>query len=345
MRKWTYDAVKTESLKYDTKSEFRKESSGAYAFAWRNGCIDDICSHMDSSHYIRWTYEKLQKEALKYKTRSDFQKKCKSAYSRSYQKGIIDEICSHMNGNYHIWSKESVIKEAKKYKTRSKFQYGSPGAYNYSRKNEILNKVCDHMKEVGNLYKRGIYIIKFPKLKQFYVGLTGNYEKRTSEHSKFSHNKHVKALLEKGETYEYDYRNKWYGIETIGLKEQEWIDKMVKLGWRKLNINKAGGLGAGIRKWTKEKIIEESKKYTYLSDFLKNKSLYSGSIRHGVYHEISSSLIHKKKSWTNEELKEEASKYKTRAKFRGTKAYNVAKSRGILNEICNHLPNKGYKVI
>lgn len=43
---WTREKCQEESLKYDTKKEFKKHDSGAYKFAYRNGYLNNICSHM-----------------------------------------------------------------------------------------------------------------------------------------------------------------------------------------------------------------------------------------------------------------------------------------------------------
>ena len=46
VRKWTLEALKIEALRYQTRTEFSKGSSGAYNAAWKNGRLDIVCSHM-----------------------------------------------------------------------------------------------------------------------------------------------------------------------------------------------------------------------------------------------------------------------------------------------------------
>jgi hypothetical protein len=50
----------------------------------------------------------------------------------------------------------------------------------------------------------------------------------------------------------------------------------------------------------------------------------------------------KKQKWTNQDLKDKALKYKTRAEFQNNEKsiYNTARNRGILDEICSHMPNR-----
>ena len=45
-KKYTYDIVKAEALKYTTRSEFRKKSNGHYDAAKRLGIYEEVCSHM-----------------------------------------------------------------------------------------------------------------------------------------------------------------------------------------------------------------------------------------------------------------------------------------------------------
>ncbi len=92
--KWTYEMLKEEALKYNTRISFQNGSCGAYHKALRCNLLDDICSHM-TKQFI-WTDEMLKEEALKYNTRVDFKNRKNKAYSAAQRKGIIDDICSHM---------------------------------------------------------------------------------------------------------------------------------------------------------------------------------------------------------------------------------------------------------
>jgi len=139
--KWDYDSCQKESLKYNSRFEFCKGSSGSYESSRKNGWLDDICSHMLS---YGWTKENCNKESLKYKTRIEFQKGSKNAYQSSLRNGWLDDICGHMeilrkpNGHWDI--KENCNKESLKYKTRTEFRKGTSRAYGSSRKNGWLDE-------------------------------------------------------------------------------------------------------------------------------------------------------------------------------------------------------------
>ena len=43
---WTKEMCQKESLKYNQKSHFKKNCSGAYQFAYEHGFLNEICNHM-----------------------------------------------------------------------------------------------------------------------------------------------------------------------------------------------------------------------------------------------------------------------------------------------------------
>lgn len=44
--KWNYQTVKEEALKYEYRNKFKLGSRTAYSYAYQNGILDEICSHM-----------------------------------------------------------------------------------------------------------------------------------------------------------------------------------------------------------------------------------------------------------------------------------------------------------
>ena len=45
-RYWTKEKCQEEASKYNTKSEYNKKSKSAYGSSWKNGWLDEVCSHM-----------------------------------------------------------------------------------------------------------------------------------------------------------------------------------------------------------------------------------------------------------------------------------------------------------
>jgi len=176
---WAKERCQKESLKYNTRSEFRKNSKGAYSSAHKNEWLNDICNHMIN----KWTKEKCQKEALKYKNRSNFCEKSAGAYRAAIKLKTLDEICVHMikKTNNLYWTKERCQEEALNYEYRNDFRKNSKGAYSSAHKNGWLNDICSHMKNIGNRFKRCVYVYEFSD-NYVYIGLTFNINKRNIQH-------------------------------------------------------------------------------------------------------------------------------------------------------------------
>ena len=103
------DRCYAEALKFTTRRKFEKGSNGAYDSAFKNGWLDDICSHMPKpgdSDYARlkngravnfkWDTYSYTTEALKYETIGDFRKQSRGAYNAANRNGDLQKICSHM---------------------------------------------------------------------------------------------------------------------------------------------------------------------------------------------------------------------------------------------------------
>lgn len=90
---WTLEKSKGEALKYKTKMEFYKKSSGAYMALLRNGLLNIVCKNMKTKKPNGyWTKEKCQLEFKKYNSITEFQKKSGGAYRASLEKGWLKEF-------------------------------------------------------------------------------------------------------------------------------------------------------------------------------------------------------------------------------------------------------------
>jgi hypothetical protein len=165
-KKWTFEKLQEEALKYATRGEFQEKNSSPYVLAQRQGILDRICSHMVSGRNFgkdhpnfKWSYELLKAEALKYNTKKDFGDGNHQAYTVARKKDYWNEITAHMesgapdiNGENHPgfkWTQEKIQKEALKYNMRDDFFKFGKGAYGAARDRGILDEVCKHMKIAG----------------------------------------------------------------------------------------------------------------------------------------------------------------------------------------------------
>ena len=81
------------------------------------------------------------------------------------------------------WDFETCKEEALKYSSKSEFIKNCNGAYNKAWSNDWLGDICSHMIPLGNKYYRLVYVYEFSD-NHVYIGLTGNTNKRFSDHKK-----------------------------------------------------------------------------------------------------------------------------------------------------------------
>lgn len=146
--KWTKTKLIEEALKYKTKMEFRKKSTGAYAACHKMDIIDLVCSHMPnmrtSNRPIKWNPERILEEALKYDNKEDFVKKSSGAADAARRYGLWNDVCKHMLFQRKKWTYKDIKIEALKYSNRNDFRKRS-SAYGAARYRGILDDVCSHM--------------------------------------------------------------------------------------------------------------------------------------------------------------------------------------------------------
>lgn len=105
-RRWNFEKIHKEALKYNRRKDFELGSKNAYHSAIRRKIIEQVCSHMQPSSSKKiWFEENIRTEALKYKSRGAFNKGSRSAYVRALNTGIIDSVCSHMK-NFNRWNRD-----------------------------------------------------------------------------------------------------------------------------------------------------------------------------------------------------------------------------------------------
>ena len=144
-RKWTYETIQQEALKYARRSEFQKGSQGAYGAALKLGIIDDVCAHMTKIGRS-WDAKSIKEEALKYDGRKKFMDGCYGAYKAAKRLGIVDEVWAHMHSRY--WTKTRLMQVAKEYSSLKKFMKEQKGAYIHATRNGLLDEVTQHMERL-----------------------------------------------------------------------------------------------------------------------------------------------------------------------------------------------------
>lgn len=244
------------------------------------------------------------------------------------------------NGYWNL--RKNCINNALNYKTRTEWANKSLLAYTSARKNGWLNICCKHMIPVGSSYRRLIYSFEFSD-KSVYVGLTYNPELRKKTHLydiNSSVYKHIKKFNLKPK---FKIITKYLDKETASIKECEILKKYKNNNWNILNKGKPGGLGGSILKWTKEKCIEEGKKYICRSDFKKHSSgAYYSSNKNNWLDKCCAHMITIKKHnnyWFKNRCFIEALKYRSKIewKIKSTSSYSAAVKNKWINECSTHM--------
>lgn len=334
---WNKELIKKEALKYNTRSQFARNASGAYAAAKRLGCFDEVCAHMTILWQKKWNDESCKKEAGKYKTRTAFQNNCPGAYSYAEKHNILDIICAHMTILWQPkWSFEKCKRAALECNSRTEFQDKYPGAWDYANRNGFLDQICKHMKVFGNHYKRCIYAVEFPD-HSVYIGLTCNLHRRIGQHETCKRSAVFVYIKSHGLKPRFKQISNYVDKDLASILEGETLERYKKERWMILNRTKTGALGGGTRFWTKENCIKAAGLCKTRGEFeTRFNGAYYSCKNNGWLPYIYKILPLKYKVWSYEELKSEAQKYKRVKDFReySKEAYYAAMNRHILKGLC-----------
>ncbi|QDP02183.1 hypothetical protein [Thalassotalea sp. PS06] len=347
MKKWTEEMISELAKSYSTRREFKLYHPQAYKAAWRYGWLETSCAHLKKD--IRWTEELIQKEAIKYKTRSEFNLACKGAVKAARRLGIMESVCSHMDSGRNIkWNKEAILKEAKKYSSRSEFQRKAGSARNAAQKMGIMEEVCTHMTrpEAKNKKWTPEAILKEAKKyrhpSDFKCAAPGAYHaahnkygilEKVTEHMSYKQIQWSKDLmLQEAKKFRtrVEFTKAYPGVFNVGKRMGIWDEACAHMEC---------GLALSATKWTDDAIITEAKKYTTISEFQicpAGRAARRRNIMDACTAHMDRSHYH---YWTNEELAAEAAKFLTRSEFtfKSPNARAAAQSRGIMEEICQHM--------
>ena len=322
--KWNIEKLKKEAKKYNTLSDFHKNSSGAYMSAYRRNLLNDmtIFGHMVTIRNINgyWTEERCQEEALKYKSISEFRRNCSSAYNASKKLGILYNICKLMPpiGNILkrcvykiIFSDKSVyIGLTCNFEKRIQqhLKYGPVNEYiskyNLTPKiSKITDYIdCESAKEIEiakikNYKKRGFNVLNTRAGGEVGGGnLICTYDYCKKEALKYK--------------YKSDFKHGSIGAYTA----------ICKKGWKELCSHMVKKKACNY-KYTKEYCFDIAKKYKSLSKFRReNASMCVISRQNGWYEEIIEHMFRKNAKngyWNNKEKCREVSlKCENRTQFR-----------------------------
>ena len=242
-KKWNRETCYEEAKNYKSKTEFRKNSGGAYKVAYNNGWFDDYSwfeSNQKPNGY--WNRKTCYDEATRYKSRGEFAKRSNSAYKVAKKNGWLNDYTWFEKLWEKKWNRETCYEEAIKYKSKVEFQKKNGSAYTTANKNRWLDDYTWFERPIIH-NKKWNYETCFEEAKKYY----SKAEFRKSNSS----------------AYNVAYKNGWFD-------DYSWF----KDG-NKTAVEKS-------RKWNRETCYEEAKKYNSKAEFRKNRNwAYSVAYKNG----------------------------------------------------------------
>ena len=95
--KWTEAAIREDAKRYSSKSEWARNSYGAYEAAKKKGIFTEVTSHMQKPpQKLKWDDASIATDALKYESKSHWKRNSIGAYTAAKKRGIFDSVTSHM---------------------------------------------------------------------------------------------------------------------------------------------------------------------------------------------------------------------------------------------------------
>lgn len=303
--KWTYETCAEESKKYQTRSEFQKNSVGAYQKALKRGWIDDYV-WLNRGLEIFGTPDCVYKYEFK-------------EYNAVYIGRTINRGDRHWAHIFGI-DKDAVARFA--------YKHNIPVPEMEILAENITLEEGQHLEdEWVKFYKaQGFKVLNKAKTgkNKGSLGAIGwgkwTYETCYQEAQKYKTRK--------------EFQRKNIGAYTRAL-QYRWLDDYT---WFK-------PAKTGQTRWTKQRCYDEAKKYLYIEDFRKLSNFAYEKSKKSGWLETYDWLSNKPKQsktpnsvlfWTKERCYEEAKKYKTRTEFQYAKgastAYRISVKNGWIEE-------------
>ena len=306
---WTKERCMEEGLKYSTITEWRNKSLPSYNMAKKQKWLDDCTNHMlIINPNVYWTKERCMESALKYTIKSTWVKDNLTCVRISKLNGWFDECIAHME----------VTSIPSSYWTKERCIEDS---LKYTTKKEWKNKsngsyrVSCKNKWVGELSTHMVEGCKPPNYWTKERCIEEALKHNIKEHWKKQHPPSYQASL----------RNGWYNELTTHMIES----------------TKPNGY------WTKERCIENAKKFTTISDWSKaNSTPVTNARANGWYDECTAHMFRVNKPanyWNNKKrCMEEALKYTLISDWaNGSSAsYTQARKNGWYDECITHMKNQ-----
>jgi superfamily II DNA or RNA helicase len=348
MSNWTKELCIEDAKKYDTITEWINNNNKAYSAASRNGWLDECVIHMKILHES-WTKEKCLEDARKYNNRRDWKKSNNKGYQAARANGWLEECCLHMKKLQGFITKKMCIESALKYQMRSDWKNNEPSEYAKARVKGWIDECCKHMNKRKVYWTRERCINdaqKYETKKEWTKNSSGAVHSARDNGWFEECAKHMIQIIKPSGywTFEkciesakkYDTVNEWSKNEQPAYqsaRKNGWIEECCK----HMIIGKNAGF------WTKEKCIEDAKKFLTRRDWMRNNTTpYSVARINGWLEECTNHMKNLHPKLTKERCIESAKKYATISEWvkNGGGEYRYARKNGFFDECIAHMIRK-----
>ena len=331
-RKWYPKEIFEIAFSCKDRSEFRKNHNQVYKAAIRLNLLNKIYQKLPKKD-LKWNINKIRLIAKKYKTKKDFRENAYNAYIAARKLNCLQDVSSHMKPSGNRFDRMLYA-----------FEFPDNSVYigltyNYE------SRYANHMKKSKNIIKKthalGHTFIMFNELYSW--DIVGKKESLLIEKYR---NKGWKILNKAkggslgGTTTKWTTKNLLTIIAKYQTKNEFYKknrsaynsayrskNSLVKKEFNKLS-NK-------YKTWSKKLLLEEIKKYNYISDFRKKSPNAYRAIKKLKLNHLLKEHLTKKDKWTKEYIFELTHSFKEYKKFikHNRTAYKKAIELNILEEI------------
>jgi hypothetical protein len=351
--KYTYEQIIENTKKYESYSDWVKQSRSFYDYSRLKGWLNDIKKEFEYTPTPpKHTLESIIENAKKYKSYKEWREERASEYQIAKIKGWLPQVKDAVSYIYIPFivdgvntsfrksknTLESVIENAKKYSSYGEWREKNPSEYVLSSKKGWLSEI-----------KNQINYIRKTKRKPFTLELVRENAKKYSEQIK--RKKTLESVIENAKKYSsyQEWQNNNLSEYTLSSKNG-WLPEIKNvLGFvrkRKENPKKPSERET---KYSLESTIENAKKYESYTEWRNdNIILYDVARIKGWLSEIKKlPNLATTPKYTLNSIIENATTFESYSDWRKTKPseYQIAKIRGWLDDIKKAFQNNnsGFK--
>lgn len=293
-----------------------------------------------------WTKDRCIEEAKKHETRRDWRIKSVTSYEKAKKNCWMNECCKHMMERARV-TKDHCIEDAKKYKTRKEWAIKSVTLYERAEKNGWILECCKHMENGGRtrVYWTKLLCVedakKYRTKSEWQRSSSSAYQRarkngwfeecckhmdQTKKHHYWTKERCIKAAKECKTRKEFIKR---FGSAFGAARKGGWIEECCKHMERLLKP---------IGYWTKDRCIEDAKKYKSRAEWKKLSQSYAAAQKSGWIDECSKHM-EKQEKWNKEKCIKVAKECRTKTELKNSfpGAHRYATRNGLLDDLCKYM--------